>query len=209
MYTDLSRLTPQTTVTATENFYVRTRASELLQGPKKWVVRLNGLLTKPVELSLEEVNKSAKPMGVHLLECAGNARSVHFGLMSAADWAGVPLADLLASAKAKPQSTRILVSGFDTYPTRSVSSQPGASWVFTWDELKRARAFLATEMNGNPLTKDHGAPIRLIVPGWYGCVCIKWVNEITLMDDLAEATSQMQEFAERTSSRSAQTGARL
>ena len=50
-------------------------------------------------------------------------------------------------------------------------------------------------MNGKPLTKDHGAPIRLIVPGWYGCACIKWVNEITLVDDGAEATSQMQEFA--------------
>jgi hypothetical protein len=157
MYTDLSRLTPQTTVTATESFYVRTRASELLEGPK-WVVRLNGLLTKPVELSLAELNKSAKPMGVHLLECAGNARSVHFGLMSAADWAGVPLSDLLESAKAKPQSTRILVSGFDTYPTKSVSSQPGAIWVFTWDELKRARVFLATEMNGDPFDERSWRP---------------------------------------------------
>jgi len=92
----------------------------------------------------------------------------------------------------------VLVSGFDTYPTKSVSSQPGASWVFTWDELKLARAFLATEMNGGLLTKDHGAPIRLVVPGWYGCACIKWVNEITLVEDGAEATSQMQEFAGRT-----------
>jgi DMSO/TMAO reductase YedYZ molybdopterin-dependent catalytic subunit len=198
MYTDLSRLTPQTAVTATERFYVRTRASELLEGQKTWVVRLNGLLTKPIEFSLGELNRSAKPMGVHLLECAGNARSVHFGLMSAADWAGLPLLDLVETAKANPQSRRIVVSGFDTYPTKSVSSQPGASWVFTWDELKRAKAFLATEMNGNPLTRDHGAPIRLIVPGWYGCVCIKWVNEIRLVDDAAEATSQMQEFAGRT-----------
>jgi DMSO/TMAO reductase YedYZ molybdopterin-dependent catalytic subunit len=161
-------------------------------------VRLNGLVTKPIEFSLEELKKAVLPMGVHLMECAGNARSVHFGLMSAADWAGVPLLDLLESAKAKPQSTRILVSGFDTYPAKSVSSQPGASWVFTWDELKRTKAFLATKMNGDDLRIDHGAPIRLIVPGWYGCVCIKWVNEITLMDDLAEATSQMQEFAGRT-----------
>ena len=53
-------------------------------------------------------------------------------------------------------------------------------------------------MNRKPLTKDHGAPIRLIVPGWYGCACIKWVNKITLVDETAEATSQMQEFAVRT-----------
>ena len=198
MYTDLSRLTPQNVVTATESFYVRTRASELLEGQKPWLVRLNGLGTKPVELSLAELKKSSQPMGVHVMECAGNARSGHFGLMSAAEWSGVPLVELLERVKFQPQSTRVLISGFDTYPTKSMSSQPGASWIFSWDDLMRARAFLATEMNGKPLSKDHGAPIRLMVPGWYGCACIKWVNEITLVDDGAEATSQMQEFAGRT-----------
>jgi DMSO/TMAO reductase YedYZ molybdopterin-dependent catalytic subunit len=198
MYTDLSRLTPQAAVTPTESFYIRTRASELLEGQKPWSVRLNGLLAKPFEFSIEDLKKTAKPMGIHLMECAGNARSVHFGLMSAADWAGMPLSDLLESAKAKPQATRVLVSGFDIYAKKSFSSLPGASWVFALDDLKAARAFLATEMNGRPLTRDHGAPVRLIVPGWYGCTCIKWVNEITLVDDAAEATSQMQEFAGRT-----------
>jgi DMSO/TMAO reductase YedYZ molybdopterin-dependent catalytic subunit len=198
MYTDLSRLTPQNVVTATESFYVRTRASELLQGQKPWMVRLNGLGTKPAELSLAELKKTSQPMGVHVMECAGNVRSGHFGLMSAAEWSGAPLAELLERVKFKPQSTRVLVSGFDTYPTKSMSSQPGASWIFSWDDLERAQAFLATEMNGKPLPKDHGAPIRLIVPGWYGCACIKWVNEITLVADAAEASSQMQEFAGRT-----------
>ena len=47
-------------------------------------------------------------------------------------------------------------------------------------------------------TKDHGAPVRLVVPGWYGCTCIKWVNEIALVGEDAPATSQMQEFATRT-----------
>jgi DMSO/TMAO reductase YedYZ molybdopterin-dependent catalytic subunit len=198
MYTDLSKLTPQTVVTPSESFYIRTRASELLEVQKPWSVRLNGLLAKPFDLSIEDLKKTAKPMGVHVMECAGNARSVHFGLMSAANWAGVPLSDLLENAKAKLQATRVLVSGFDTYAKKSFSSLPGASWVFTWDDLKAARAFLATEMNDSPLTKDHGAPVRLVVPGWYGCACIKWVNEITLVDDAAEATSQMQEFAGRT-----------
>ena len=198
MYTDLSRLTPEAPITANESFYIRTRASTLLHEQEKLTVQLNGLGTKAVEIGVVELKKMAQPMGVHLMECAGNARSVHFGLMSAAEWSGVPLVDLLENAKMKPQSTRILVSGFDTYPTKSESSQPGASWVFTWDDVKRARAFLATEMNGRVLTKDHGAPVRLIVPGWYGCACIKWVNEITLVGDGAEATSQMQEFAGRT-----------
>jgi DMSO/TMAO reductase YedYZ molybdopterin-dependent catalytic subunit len=53
-------------------------------------------------------------------------------------------------------------------------------------------------MNGVPLRFDHGFPIRLMVPNWYGCTCIKWVDAITLVDDDAPATSQMQEFASRT-----------
>lgn len=198
MYTDLSRLTPEAPITADESFYIRTRASPLLNQEEKWTVQLNGLGTKAAEIGVAELKKMTQPMGVHVMECAGNARSVHFGLMSAAEWSGVPLVELLENAKMKEQSTRILVSGFDTYPTKSESSQPGASWVFTWDDLKKARAFLATDMNGRALTKDHGAPVRLIVPGWYGCACIKWVNEITLVGDGAEATSQMQEFAGRT-----------
>src|SRR6267143_1205292 len=198
MYTDLSALSPENRVTPTEKFYIRTRASELLDTQKAWRVSLGGLAGRPFELSIEELRKMAKPRGTHLMECAGNTRSVHFGMMSVADWGGAPVAELLESAKPKAESTRVLISGFDTYATKSASSVPGASWIFTREELRTSRAFLATEMNGTALTKDHGAPVRLVVPGWYGCACIKWVNEITLTDEAAAATSQMQEYAART-----------
>ena len=198
LYTDLSKLTPETLVTPTEDFYLRTRASQLLDTKSPWVVRIGGLVARPFQLNLEELKKTAKPMGLHLMECAGNARSVHFGLMSAAEWSGVPLADVLESAKAKSQGIRVLLSGFDVYSAKSATSVPGASWIFTAEELKAAGAFLATEMNGAPLTRDHGAPLRLMVPGWYGCTCIKWLNEISFVDERAEATSQMLEYATRT-----------
>ena len=76
------------------------------------------------------------------------------------------------------------------------TSVPGASWIFSRDDLQRA--LLALRMNGAPLPRDHGFPVRLIVPGWYGCACIKWVNRIELVPDDAPATSQMREFASRT-----------
>lgn len=198
MYTDLARLTPEQRVTPTESFYIRTRASDLLPTDKPWLVRVGGRVPRPFDLGIDELKKRSKPAGLHLMECAGNARSVHFALMSVADWTGVPLLEILDNAKAKQPGTRVLVSGFDVYTAKSTSSLPGASWIFTWDQLKSAGAFLATEMNGSPLTVDHGSPVRLVVPGWYGCACIKWVNEITLVEDAADATSQMQEFATRT-----------
>ena len=58
----------------------------------------------------------------------------------------------------------------------------------------RANAFLALRMNAAPLPEDHGGPVRLVVPGWDGCCCIKWVNRVELVDRNQSATSQMKEY---------------
>jgi len=196
LFSDLSRLSPEQLVTPIEQFYTRTCASELLETGKPWTIKVGGLVQEPVNLTLEDLGKSARPMGMYLMECSGNTRATRFGLLSVGDWIGVPISDLLAT-RIKPRTDRVMVSGFDQYPMKSATSIPGADWVFTVEQLKASKAFLATEMNGQPLSKDHGAPIRLIVPGWYGCTCIKWVNAITFVDDNFLATSQMQEFAAR------------
>ena len=198
LFSDLSKLTSENPVPPTEAFYVRTRASPLLEGDKGWQIRVAGLVDKPATLSVEDLKKNVRPNGRHLMECSGNARATRFGMLSVADWSGVPISQLLEAWEAKPRTTRVMVSGFDSYSGASLTSAAGADWVFTREQLKASKAFLATEMNGQPLTKDHGAPVRLVVPGWYGCTCIKWVNAITFVDENAPATSQMQEFAKRT-----------
>jgi DMSO/TMAO reductase YedYZ molybdopterin-dependent catalytic subunit len=197
LYTDLSAFTRDRSVTPTKDFYVRTGASELLASDKPWSIQVRGLVQQPMDLSLDELKRSAKPMGLHLMECSGNARSTRFGLISVADWAGTPISAIL-EMKAGPKTDHVIISGFDEYPKSSLTSVPGAAWMFTVEQLKAAKAFLATEMNGQALMKDHGAPVRLVVPGWYGCTCIKWVNALTFTDESAPATTQMQEFATRT-----------
>jgi len=198
LYTDLSKLTAENSIVPVEQFYIRTRASKLLDNTKPWELQLGGLSDNSFAIQMPDLKKMSAPMGLHLMECAGNVRSAHYGMISVASWNGVALADIIERAKSKSDAKRVLISGFDTYIAKSASSIPGASWVFTAEELKKAGAFLATEMNGSPLTSDHGAPVRLVVPGWYGCTCIKWVNEINFVDDAAAATSQMQEYAART-----------
>ena len=197
MYSDLSVLTPEHLVTPIDKFYVRTSASELLQKEGPWTIQVGGLVQEPVKLALNDLKSGAKPMGLHLMECSGNARATRFALLSVADWVGAPIAEVLAD-RVKARSSSVMVSGFDEYPAKSATSIAGADWIFALAELKAAKAFLATEMNGESLTRDHGAPVRLLVPGWYGCTCIKWVNAITFVDENAAATSQMQEFAART-----------
>jgi len=198
LFTDLSKIQPQSPITPTEKFYVRTRASQLLPADTSWVIRLSGLLEKPAQFSLDDLRAHVKSQGLHLMECAGNHRATRFGMISVADWAGVPFSDLLRGVGLKRNASRVVVSGFDSYSSSSKTSVAGADWIFTLDELDAAKAFLATGMNGQPLTRDHGAPLRLVVPGWYGCTCIKWVTEIKLVSDDVEATSQMREFAART-----------
>jgi len=199
LYYDLSQLAPDALITPNELFYVRTRRSDLLDPTVPWRIDVNGLVAAPRSLLLSDLEPLVKPMGAHLLECSGNTRGGKFGLLSACGWSGAPMADVLARVGVRAEATRVLVSGFDEYSQPSAGgSTPGASWIFTFAELEAADAFLATVMNGAPLPPDHGAPVRLFVPGWYGCTCIKWVNQIVLVDDTAPATSQMQEFASRT-----------
>ena len=118
-------------------------------------------------------------MGAHLIECSGNADPDNFGLMSVTDWDGVPLADSLLNSAlpSRRRQRRVLVSGLDEPRRTRAVRHAGASWIFPLDGLERLGAFLAVTMNGEPLTADHGAPVRLVVPGWYGCCWIKWVNE--------------------------------
>jgi DMSO/TMAO reductase YedYZ molybdopterin-dependent catalytic subunit len=198
LYTDLSSVTPDRPITPREKFYLRTRASELLDDRKPWAIKVTGPLKRPMEIGMPALRKMSRPAGSHLMECSGNVRFAHFGMLSVADWAGVPVSEILESARIEKAASRVLISGFDRYPIPSSTSEPGASWIFTVDDLNSSKAFFATEMNGSSLTKDHGAPVRLVVPGWYGCTCIKWANEITLVGEDAAVTSQMQEFAART-----------
>ena len=199
-FTDLSHLDRNNLVTPTDLFYVRTRASHLLDAGRPWSIQVASS-AGATRIAMDELRAQAEPQGLHLMECAGNTRTAHFGLISVASWDGVPLSRLLDKMRfgAGP---RILVSGFDKYAAKPLTpSVPGASWIFSRHDIEDSRAFLATRMNGEPLTPDHGAPVRLVVPGWYGCACIKWVNRIGPVDESAEPTSQMQEYAARTHQR--------
>ena len=195
---DLSTLSPEGLVIREDKFFIRTGCPDPLPPTTSWKVRVHGLVAKPTEISVEELKREATPMGAHLLECAGNSRGAHFGFMGVARWTGVPLERVLERMAPSPARRRVLVSGFDQHSTPDLGSVPGASWIFSRDQIREAGAFLATEMNGAPLGPDHGYPLRLVVPGWYGCTAIKWVNEIALVDDEAPATDHMREYAGRT-----------
>ena len=191
---DLGRLTSKSLVTPIERFFVRTRHPSGLGSVAEWKIVIDGLVEQARALDVQELEAMAVPLGAQLLECAGSTRNSGFGLMSAAEWQGVPMTEILRSVAPRPEAGRVLVSGLDP----EAGPFPGGNWIFSAEDLTAAGAALATRMNGVPLPDLHGGPLRLIVPGWYGCCWVKWVTRIAWLPDAAAATSQMREFAGRT-----------
>ncbi|MGH9172754.1 MAG: molybdopterin-dependent oxidoreductase, partial [Vicinamibacterales bacterium] len=179
LFTDLSRLQPDRLVTPTEEMFVRTAAPAAAQAMlPTWSIAARGFGPGARATSVEALRREARPMGAHLIECSGNVDPDNFGLMSVTEWDGVPLAQVLSDLRGTGRSTAwaVMVGGLDDTRQDSRTSTAGANWVFPLDTLERLGAFLAVRMNGEPLTPNHGAPVRLVVPGWYGCSWIKWVN---------------------------------
>ncbi|MCP3958694.1 MAG: molybdopterin-dependent oxidoreductase [bacterium] len=198
LYTDLSLVDRDRLITPVEEFFVRTGVPDQLDRSRPWRIRIDGLVRRPLSLSAANLEPRVQDMGVHHIECAGNSRATRFGLISTAEWSGVRLSRMLAGAGPLSTAKAVRITGFDGHTKTSTNSSAGCAWIYTPEQLSQAGAFLATRMNGKPLTPDHGFPVRLVVPGWYGCCCIKWVNRIELVDADQPATSQMREFAART-----------
>jgi DMSO/TMAO reductase YedYZ molybdopterin-dependent catalytic subunit len=205
--TDLSKVSAESLRIESQKFFVRTRFPERLHAPAPWRIEIDGLVRKRSELALGALRTEAEDCGVHLIDCAGNTRLRRFGLLSEAQWQGVIFERLISRLEPVRGATRVQIYGYDRKAlSAKTSARRGslspvardASWVFNLEDLVKTRAFLATGMNGHPLLPENGASVRLVVPGWYGCVCTKWIDRIALVDDTAAATHQMKEYASRT-----------
>lgn len=205
-FTNLSTLSPDRMITPTAEVFLRTAAPQAATARQHdWIVALTASDGRTSRLSVGNLIRRARPMAAHLIECAGNNDPDNFGLMSVVDWHGVPLTEIVDEL-AGPDTTAntsaaVLVTGIDHDAQTSWRSIPGASWVLPRDAIRQRGAFLATGMNGAPLPLDHGGPVRLVVPGWYGCSWIKWVDAIRMVGPDEPSTSQMREFAARTHQR--------
>jgi DMSO/TMAO reductase YedYZ molybdopterin-dependent catalytic subunit len=158
--------------------------------PAAFRLKVSGQVNSPLTLSLDELRKMGNQELIAGFECSGNRRPVQ-GLIGNGRWTGVPLKTVLDKAGLKTDAHEIVFFGADrgkeTVAFRGnnfdVEQQYGRS-------LPRARAlatepapFLAYALNGEPLTRHQGAPLRLIVPGWYGAPNVKWLSEIVAQQD--------------------------
>src|SRR4029079_4579862 len=151
-----------------------------------WQLAVGGLVEKPLTLTLADVKaRPARTMPV-TLECAGNGRALIEprrmsqpwlqGAVGTAEWTGTPLAALLAEAAVAPAAKEIGFSGLD----RGIQGDLEHAYERSLpvDETRRDEILLAYEIKGQPLPPQHGFPLRLIVPGWYGMTHVKWLRFI-------------------------------
>ena len=143
---------------------------------------------RPLTLGLDDLRaRPAQTLAV-TLECAGNGRALLsprslsqpwlLEAVGTAEWTGTPLAPLLREAGLAPDATEVVFTGLD----RGI--QGGVEHVYerslALDDALRDEVLLAYAVNGEPLPPQHGYPLRLIVPGWYGMTHVKWLRTITV-----------------------------
>jgi DMSO/TMAO reductase YedYZ molybdopterin-dependent catalytic subunit len=155
-----------------------------------WRLSVDGSVTNELSFDLNELGTLPSHEVVATMECAGNGRA-HLAprpvsqpwLLEAVGtgrWRGARLRDVLERAGAKPAAVEVLFTGLD----RGIEN--GETQAFQRSlplaDAVDADVLLAYELNGTPLPPQHGFPLRLLVPGWYGMTNVKWLTRITLLD---------------------------
>lgn len=138
-----------------------------------WKLTVKGMVNNPLTLTYEELRYMPAVQQHNTLECISN--KIGSDLISNALWKGVPLKDLFEKAQVKPEATYIIFRCIDGYDV-GIPLERGLL----------DGTILAYEMNGVPLPAEHGYPLRAVVPGLYGMMNAKWVNEIDVVSKVHE-----------------------
>lgn len=184
--------------TPTSAFYVRSNYSEPELPGAAHRIHVEGAVEAAFSLEVGELARLTRRSLTVTLECAGNGRTTmsplpegepwQQGALGTATWTGVPLAEVLARARLRREVVEILVEGADGKGGKRFARSLPLSKAVHPDTL------LALEMNGAPLPRAHGAPVRLLVPGWYGMASVKWVSRIEALTEPFDGYYQRERY---------------
>ena len=166
--------------------------------PAEWRLEIGGAVERPLSLSLEDLRTMPVVTRTVTLECAGNGRALLAPrplsqpwlteAVSTGEWTGVPLQAVLAEAGLREEAVELLFSGLDRGIDGGVEQRYERS--LERSEALSDEVLLAYGLNGGPLPVQHGFPLRLIVPGWYGMAHVKWLGAITALTEPFEGYQQ-------------------
>jgi DMSO/TMAO reductase YedYZ molybdopterin-dependent catalytic subunit len=156
--------------------------------PATFKLKVTGLVDRPKALSLDELKKMGNTELVAGFECSGNRGPVN-GLCGNGRWTGVPLKTVLDAAGVKSAAREFVFFGADhgeeeiEWRTQKFKLDQQFGRSLTREKALSHDPFLAYALNGEPLTRHQGSPLRLIVPGWYGVSNVKWLAQIHVQEE--------------------------
>jgi DMSO/TMAO reductase YedYZ molybdopterin-dependent catalytic subunit len=175
-------------------FFIRNNGQipDEVQNRDAWKLRIDGEVNTPLELTLAEIKSRFRAKTFHMqMECGGNGRSFFQppasgnqwgnGAIGVAAWTGVSLGDVLRAAGLKPSAVYTANYGADPHLSGDAQRQSISRGV-PMAKAMEEHTLLVWAMNGQDLAHIHGAPLRLITPGWPGSASHKWVNRIWIRD---------------------------
>ena len=196
-----------TSLTPADNFFIVQHYDPPTIDPTTWRAQIDGLVARPRSLSLDDVMSQPRRQIEFTLECSGNTGLPFFiGGIGNAVWSGAALAPLLRRCRPLESATEVVFWGADsgTVTIRDNSAilsagntgdaaaiQTEGLDITITEQFARSMTMadamapdnmLCYEMNGEPLPPEHGAPVRLIAPGWYGVANVKWLSRIQIID---------------------------
>lgn len=181
-------------LTPTPSFYVRTHFPIPRIDREIWKLRVEGEVSRPIELDYKQLLEMPSRTMPVTLECAGNNRNllttkvkgVQWGLgaVGTAEWTGVPLGAVLERAGVKATAREVIFEGADQGELEDPKAPRGNVRFARSVPLSKARGdvLLVYKMNGVDLPPEHGFPVRAIVPGWFAVASIKWLQRIIVTD---------------------------
>lgn len=179
-------------LTPTERFYVRNHFPVPAVDPASWRLTVEGAVERRLELSLDEVRALPERTVAATLECAGNGRvrmepppegtRWRFGAAGTARFTGAPLAAVLERAGVEPGAAVAVLTGADSGEVAPGRAEPFAR-ALSLADARDPDVVLAWAMNGEPLSADHGQPLRAVVPGRYAVDSVKWLTAIRLQSE--------------------------
>ena len=175
-------------LTPADQFFTTQHLGHPVVDPATYTLQVTGLVQQSKSFSLDALKKMPKTELVFGFECSGNRRPLQ-GLSSNGRWTGVLLRTVLNQAGVKPQARDVVFYGADhgeedvdfRGQIHKVDQQYGRS--LTREQALAPEPMLAYALNGEPLSRSQGFPVRLLVPGWYGVAHVKWLANIHLQED--------------------------
>ncbi len=188
-------------ITPASRHYVRDHFARP-RAPERLVI--DGAVRTPLQLDLDDLRSLPRRSLVVTLECAGNGRAFldppaageqwRTGAVSTAEWTGASLRAVLEMAGPLPSAVEVVCVGADAGTSADAGARVAYERSLPIKDAMREDVLVAYAMNGDDLPREHGAPLRLLVPGWYGMASVKWLARLRLVERRFEGFFQVKRY---------------